>query len=176
MVEMQRLAGMRPGEVTIMRVIDLDMSGAVWLFRPGSDRQHGEHKTSWRGFDRVIALGPKAQQILQPFLKSGETAFLFSPADSVEASIAKHRRNHKNKAQPSRVLQMRKARFKRRLGAHYTVDTYRQAVQRACKRANVPVWFPHQLRHSAATEVRKEAGLDAALDVGKASEIMERIG
>jgi integrase len=54
-------------------------------------------------------------------------------------------------------------------------------------------WHPHQLRHAKATEIRREAGLDAAravlghrgpaitehyaeLDIGKASAVMERLG
>ncbi len=44
MIELQLLAGMRPGEV-IMRAIDLDMAGKIWLYRPGSDQEHGSHKT-----------------------------------------------------------------------------------------------------------------------------------
>ena len=62
-----------------------------------------------------------------------------------------------------------------------------------CKAGAVPHWHPHQLRHAKATELRKEAGLDAArvvlghrspqitevyaeLDVTKAAAIMERLG
>ena len=54
-------------------------------------------------------------------------------------------------------------------------------------------WHPHQLRHTKATEIRREAGLDAAravlghrtpaitevyaeLDMTKAAEVMERLG
>ena len=37
-----------------------------------------------------------------------------------------------------------------------------QAIARACKRAGVPRWHPHQLRHNAATWLRKEFGLDVA--------------
>jgi integrase len=32
MVQLQLLTGMRPGEVTIMRAIDIDMTGDVWLY------------------------------------------------------------------------------------------------------------------------------------------------
>ena len=32
----------------------------------------------------------------------------------------------------------------------------------ACKAAAVPHWHPHQLRHSHATEVRRQFGLEAA--------------
>jgi integrase len=73
------------------------------------------------------------------------------------------------------------------------VNTYRHAIARACKTAAVPVWKPHQLRHNRATEIRREAGLDAAravlghrspqvtevyaeLDASKAAELMQRIG
>jgi integrase len=42
MVELQLQAGMRPGEVIIMRTVDLDTSGKVWLYsarqRPGTAR------------------------------------------------------------------------------------------------------------------------------------------
>ena len=51
MVRLQRLTGMRPAEVCILRPIDLDRSGDVWLYRPQS------HKTEHHGRERVIFLG-----------------------------------------------------------------------------------------------------------------------
>ena len=36
------------------------------------------------------------------------------------------------------------------------------ASARACAKAGVPRWHPHQLSHSAATRIRKEFGLDAS--------------
>jgi integrase len=62
MVELQRLTGMRPGEVCRIRACDLDTSGPVWLYRPA------RHKSAWRGKERVIALGPRAQMVVKPFL------------------------------------------------------------------------------------------------------------
>jgi integrase len=38
MIELQRLTGMRPGEVTSMRTCDLDRTGKVWTFIPGTAR------------------------------------------------------------------------------------------------------------------------------------------
>ena len=32
MIELQRLTGMRPGEVVIMRTCDLERSGDVWAY------------------------------------------------------------------------------------------------------------------------------------------------
>lgn len=42
------------------------------------------------------------------------------------------------------------------------VDSYGEAIKRACLRAGVPHWHPHQLRHAAGTRVRDAHGLDAA--------------
>ncbi len=36
---------------------------------------------------------------------------------------------------------------------------------RACVRANVSEWSPHQLRHNAATRLRREFGIDLAATI-----------
>jgi integrase len=168
MIELQLLAGMRPGEVVIMRALDLDMTGSIWLYRPGSDRASGIHKTAWREHDRVIALGPRAQEIIKRFLKTDLQAYLFSPAAALPAG-------------------------RRKLGKRYKVGAYRHAITRGCDKAGVPHWHPHQLRHTKATEIRREAGLDAArvvlghrsaqitelyaeADTSKAAEVMAKLG
>src|SRR5262249_5383183 len=80
MVELQRLTGMRPGEVCRLRGMDLEVSGPVWVYRPGSDRgTEGEHKTAHHGHERAVLLGPRAQAILKPWLRPDLTAYLFSP-------------------------------------------------------------------------------------------------
>jgi integrase len=92
MVELQRLSGMRPGEVCSMRTIDVDTSGRVWIYTPES------HKTEHRGRERRIYLGPKAQETLRPWLRPELTAYLFSPAEAEaerrsEQKLAFNRRN-----------------------------------------------------------------------------------
>jgi len=80
------------------------------------------------------------------------------------------------------------------LNPTYTRYSYRNAVQRACRRANVPVWSPVQLRHTRATQIRAEFGsIEAAKavlghadtrvtevyaerDLGLAAEVMRQIG
>jgi integrase len=42
------------------------------------------------------------------------------------------------------------------------VDSYTTTIDRACKRAGVTHWHPHQLRHLAGSMVRDKYGLDAA--------------
>ena len=65
-----------PRRVVIMRGIDIDTTGRLWLYRPS------RHKTAHRGHDRVIFLGPQGQKIVQEFLKPDTTAYLFPPADA----------------------------------------------------------------------------------------------
>jgi integrase len=57
MVQLQLETGMRPGELCAMRAIDIDMTGPVWLYRPG------RHKTEHHGHTRVVPIGPKAQEL-----------------------------------------------------------------------------------------------------------------
>lgn len=44
----------------------------------------------------------------------------------------------------------------------YYPGVYRRAVHRACGKAKVSQWSPNQLRHAAATEVRRRFGLEGA--------------
>ena len=62
MAELQLLTGMRPGEACALTLGEVDRGGAVWLYRPA------DHKTSHRGRERVIPLGPKARAVLVAFL------------------------------------------------------------------------------------------------------------
>jgi integrase len=76
MVRFQRLVGCRPNEVCIIRPCDVDRSSDVWAYKPGT------HKTEHRGGQRVIAIGPRAQAMLTPYLLRPADAFCFSPAES----------------------------------------------------------------------------------------------
>jgi integrase len=155
MVRLQLLSGMRPGEVCRMRPIDIDMTGKVWLYRPA------RHKTAWRGKPRVVALGPQAQAIVREFLPTGTEEPLFSPARAMEDRAARLRSARKSKVQPSQVSR-KKAKPKRQPGQWYTTHSYAVAVRRACERASVQHWHPNQLRHTFATAVRRQHGLEAA--------------
>ncbi len=85
MVQLQLLTGMRPGEVTAMRGMDLEMAGKVRTYRPGSDAgPHGKRKTAHRGQDRVILIGPRAQEVLCPWLRLNLQEYLFQPREAME--------------------------------------------------------------------------------------------
>ena len=174
MVRLQVLTGMRSGEVVIMRSCDIDQTVQPWLYRPL------RHKTEHHGHERLIFLGPQAQEYIRPFLHpdAAET-FLFSPADAERERL---RRLHERRVTPlsygNRPGTNRKRRPKKRPGERYDTASYRRAVSYACRRA-FPVpdcldpadsrawrrshkWHPHQLRHNAATRIRREFGLDVA--------------
>jgi integrase len=159
MIQVQRLTGMRPGEVLIMRGADINRDSSPWIYKPT------KHKNQWRRHERVIPLGPKAQAILVAFLESRlPAAFLFTPSESDAWHRAEKRKARKSKEPPSQVERRRKARSepKAKFNDHYDVHTYRRAIERACKKAGVPVWTPHRLRHTAATEIERQCGWDAA--------------
>jgi len=153
MVRLQRLTGARPGEICSIRPADIDRSGSVWLFVPQ------EHKTEHHDKRRMIAIGPQGQAVLLPYLVRHEESYCFSPAESEERRRQKIRENSMN-------ARTRINRGNGKSKIHYTdcypVASYRHAVQRVCKRQKIEKWSPNQLRHSAATEIRKKFGLEAA--------------
>jgi integrase len=196
MIELQRLTGMRPGEVIAMRTIDVDTSGRIWMYTPES------HKTEHHGRVRRIYLGPAAQEILRPWLRHELTAPLFQPREAEAERRDAQRLARKTKVQPSQKDRS-KWNPKKRAGERYHTTSYNRAITYGIARANqiraehdelpIPHWHAHQLRHSAATRLRREFGLDVAravlghsspvvtevyaeLDGAKAAEAMERVG
>lgn len=156
-IRLQLLTGARPGEILAMRGRDLDTTGKLWTYLPP------HHKTAHYGHDRKIMLGPKAQEIVRPFLVGDLELPLFSPD---EAERIRREKMHAMRKTPmscgNRPGSNRKRIPRRRAGDAYGVDAYRRAITRACEKAGVPHWHPHQLRHTAATELRKQYGLEAA--------------
>ncbi len=172
MVRLQALTGMRSGEVVIMRGMDLDTTGKLWVYKP----QH--HKTEHHGHTREIYLGPKAQEVIRPFLKADVTAYLFSPA---QADRARRDRLQAKRRTPlgygNKPGSNRKRKPRKTPGEHYTSLSYGHAIRAGCDKADawakggavtgndervIPRWHSHQLRHTAATELRKQFGVEAA--------------
>jgi integrase len=193
MIRLQRLTGMRPAEVCRITAAEIDMSGKVWLYKPT------HHKLAHLGPDheRVVPIGPKAQTVVQEFLRPGDlNRPLFSPAESEEwrrdqlreqrpkpATAAQVRRDRGRRAQA--------AKRERRPGDRFDTQSYGRAIDNACRRAFPhpelgglqPIdltpeqraeletwdrehrWSPNQLRHTAATEIRRAFGLDHAAAV-----------
>lgn len=220
MVRFQRLTGCRPEEVCLIRPCDVDRTSDVWLYTPDS------HKTEHHGRSRIIAVGPRAQDVLRSYLLRDSEAYCFSPTDSERKRKQELRAKRQTKVQPSQHDRS-KRRAKRKPGNRYTPGSYLYAVTRACERAFPPVaplarrddetiaawksrltaqqqadlkawnvqhrWSPNQLRHAAATEIRRKFGLEGAQvalghsnadvtqiyaerDLAKAAEIMRQVG
>jgi site-specific recombinase XerD len=129
MVELQRLMGCRPGEVMAMRAMDLTMSGPVWTYRPAS------HKNKHRGLDRVIFIGPQAQEVIKLFLTTNIEAYLFSPRAYVEGMHRRRVEQRKTKRTPSEQKRKRKTKPRRVPAERYNRRSYRVAVVRACDKA-----------------------------------------
>jgi integrase len=209
MVELQRLTGMRPGEVCRLTPAEVSTDPArpivvthgdrpqkvaalrvgetlVWVYGPS------RHKTCGKGKARLVAIGPQGQAVLGPYLADREPgAHCFCPVESVRLFHCQKRAARKSKVQPSQVDRSRPYR-RTRPGPFYTPDSYRHAVQRACRRAGVPLWSPNQLRHTVADMVSERHDEDTASAVlgntpdivrvytlqrlGKAAAVMARCG
>jgi len=132
MVAFQRHTGARPGEVCSIRPCDVDRSGDVWLYRPES------HKCQHHDRGRVIAIGPRAQEILLPYLLRDATAFCFSPRDSEARRNAVRRDNRKTPMTPSQTARTPRRCPRRPAKDRYTKDSYCRAIARACDLAFPP--------------------------------------
>ncbi len=135
LVEFQRLTGCRPGEGCLLRRCDIDMSGAVWRFRPA------HHKNAHRGKRRVIAVGPRAQELLKPYFTANPADYLFSPRRAMEQQIAERSAARETPRYPSHMERNRAKRVvnpKRLPDERYTSASYGRAIARACERLYPP--------------------------------------
>jgi integrase len=164
-----------------MRTVDLNTTGIIWEFRPAS------HKLDHLDVERVVIIGPRAREILKPWLRTDIEAYLFGPAEILEEFHADRHESRKTPMTPSLRSRM-KWRQSRVPRDHYDVTSYRRSIDRACAdafphpesseiRKKVLTeeqggelskwqasrrWSPNRLRHTAATLVRREMGIDAA--------------
>jgi len=146
MVKLQWHTGARSESLCYATPAQFDRSSDVWLWRP-------VHKMEYRGQQLILPIGPRAAEILAPFLDRDADEYLFSP---------------------------REVRKQRHYGTRYSPWTYRRAVVRAQTAYNKAVdenykltegekharkitpWTPHQLRNSRGQLVREKYGVEAA--------------
>ncbi|TWT48998.1 tyrosine-type recombinase/integrase [Botrimarina hoheduenensis] len=156
MVRFQRLTGARPGEVCGLRPSDLERTGDVWVYQLGS------HKMEHYGAERLVMVGPKAQKVLAPYLLRDPLWPCFAPAET--SWMTRRRRGEEGSNEPFESILRRAHQVVTKRGPirFYDANSYRIAIHRACVKAGVEKWSPNRLRHTAATEVRKQFGLEAA--------------
>jgi integrase len=134
MIQLQWWCGARSGEVTRLRLADIDRTGSVWLWTLS------KHKTAHAGRKREIPLGPKCQEILLPYIQRvpqpDPDQPLFSPQQAeVERRIEQRATRH-TKVQPSQAARARKVTPKRQPREHYDPNTYAAAIDRGILAAN----------------------------------------
>jgi integrase len=185
-LEFMMFTGCRPGEACRLRRCDIDQSEKVWVYRPSY------HKNTHRGKGRVIAVGPRAQELLSRFPTAEPTDYVFSPRLAVEEMLAQRSSSRKTPRYPSHMARnatKRKKATPQKFRARYTTEAVDLAVRRAIERLNrtmveagveielhIPKFSPNQIRHTHGTRVRKEYGLEAAQSVlgHEKSDVTER--
>ena len=102
----------------------------------GMGVQTAQAQDDAQGKTRVILLGPRAQQIIGPYLLEVEPdEYLFSPKRSERLRRIDQRRRRKTRVQRSQQGDARRRRSpKRKAGEKYTTTSYRRAIHRACGR------------------------------------------
>jgi integrase len=164
MVRLQVATGMRPSELCTMRPCDIDRTGSDWIYRPA------KHKNKSKGKPRAIPIVGDAREAITDYLNRDPGSYCFSPAESVAWWQVQKRATRKSKVQPSQ-RDRSKSDPSVKPGEHYTQDSYRRAIHRACIRAGVESWFPYQLRHLNLTQVRDALGVEYAQAIGGHSRV-----
>lgn len=185
-VELQLLTGGRPSEILGLRPGDFQRRDQVELDEGFTLDTRGlwlvelvQHKTQHHGHRRFLFFGPKAQEILAPFLAGrGDDVPLFSPREAAVQFLqeapknATRRKGSQAPKQAGRRIHFGRG---RQPGSTYCVDAYARAIRQACDRAGVRRWTPYRLRHNAAFRLVKEFGWDVArIILGHSSVAMTR--
>ena len=93
---------------------------------------------------------------------------ILSPVQAREERFAIWRSLRKSKVTPSQMNRRKPVEtLRKKPQPLFTDDGYAAVVRRACMRAEVEPWHPNQLRHTFATEVRAQYGIEAAQVPGR---------
>lgn len=189
MIRFQYWTGARPDEVCRISAVEIDRGGPIWLYKP----EH--HKTAHHGKTRTVAIGPRAQKVIEPFMTRDLHAPIFSPAEALQQRNAAHVEAYAADGPDYRKWQsyQKRERKPRKVADRYNPRAYARIIARVCKKFEIPHWHPNQLRHNAGTRVRKHFGLEgvkavlgqtktstaelyAEIDPLKAAAAMEAVG
>ena len=220
MVQLQRFTGMRPGEVVAMRGCDLDTHGTLWIYAPSSHKteHRGRRRTIELGPKAQHLLTPFLRPNVSDHLFSPADAEIVRRAEQRRRRKSKvqpsRRDRSKRNAKRKPHYRYTVASYRRAIArgcekafpptgplakrGGETVAAWRVRLtdqQKAELSAwqKLHLWYPHQLRHSFATLVRRQFGLDAAravlghsspivtevyaeIDRSKASEVARELG
>jgi site-specific recombinase XerD len=154
MVRVQRLSGMRPGELLAMTADAIDRSDPEsWTYSPLA------HKTMHHGKNRTIHIGPRAIAILRPWvLQAGQERIFRIARDGYRQAIVRASRRAYPHPQVAKIIASWRGRARK-----MALEAWRQANRAELREWNKRHdWYANRLRHSFATEVRRNFGLEHA--------------
>lgn len=188
MVEIHVRTGMRSSEVCWMRPCDIDRTSSkrAWIYNVPQEANKNAYREGEQ-HERKVPLLPEVQQIIEPFLLRPPGTFCFVPAesDSHRRAATRATRTTGLDRDGNPYKRPRKSRGIRIQQPRYDKTSYRKAIIFAIAKANkatmaelkekmpsatpkeladafdavkIPHWHPHQLRHTAATLIRKALG------------------
>lgn len=187
MIQTQLLTGARGGELCVMRPCDINRSGRVWLYEPSAHKGawRGHHRQIYIGPRAQKVLMPYLLRDEQAFCFSPADAEK-ARRDAITAARTTpltygnrpgtNRRRKPRKAPGNRYTSCSYARaisnaMKRAFPvpaelARHEGETFVQYKARLSEEEKAKIkawhkehhWHPHQLRHNAGTEIRKEFG------------------
>jgi integrase len=194
MIKLQLFTGARPGEICLLRSGDIDRAGDVWVYRPAQHKteHHGHDRTIYigkRGQDVLIPflkLDPHAY-CFSPIDAERDRLATLHAARKTPLSCGNRpgtNRRRRPQHQPGACYDTdayRRA-IERGCDAAFpppeplgrregeTIATWQARLTPEEKTAlrtwnRSHRWHPHQLRHTAATEIRKRFGIEAAQHV-----------
>jgi integrase len=194
MVQLQRFTGARPGEICAMRTPDIDRTGEVWLYTPTNHKtaHHGHRRSIFIGPKAQHVLRPFLRLDPAAFCfspveaererREGLNAKRQTPIGQGN-TVGSNRKHRPERTPGGRYV----AGSYRRAVANacelafeppsplgrvegesvrawkLRLTPEQLAELRQWNRAHI--WHPHQLRHSAATEIRRRFGIEAAQNV-----------
>lgn len=151
MVRVHRLTGMRPEEVCAMKWEHIDTSCKPWIYRPPF------FKTQWRGMIRAVLIGPRARKILAKYRDNEFDGYPFCPARVIAEGVILANGHH------HQTLKTKTASIPTKRGiACWNTSTYTMALRSYCNKCKCTLWTANRLRHSFATQVRREYGIVVA--------------
>ena len=144
LMDVQVLTGSRSGELLALTTAMLDRTGSVWK------AALADHKCQHHGQSRTLHFGPKAQLVLakylsadpnKPLLKMTVTAYCRAITRGCERAFG----------MPDNLRNISK-----KLSAAEQAECRRHAAEWRAAHC----WSPHWLRHTAATRIREQLGIE----------------
>ena len=147
--------GLRAMNALTMKWSEIDKAGEVWRYTPTS------HKLSWKGKTLTVSLGEASQELLLEYQAARplkDCDFLFTPWESDASKLSKQSTlNPKTWSEAMDSVAQRS-----RSTEYRSCKCITAAITRAAKKAGVPHWWAHMMRHAYADRVQAALGIEAA--------------